>query len=163
MLGPEDHAEILLALSRYAAAIDLRRWELMDEVFLPEAEIYMNGAMLKPAARGVAVIRSSIECCNYTQHLNGTPLIEETAEGVTVMTQVRAWHRGGPDGAKTLEAVGRYLDLFVRTAAGWRIARRREEVPVFIGDETLFADAAPVLERMLAETARAFPGGPAAR
>jgi hypothetical protein len=156
MTRADDHAEILQVLSRYSLAIDLRRWEWMDEVFLPDAEIYMNGALLKPAFRGVAVIRSSIECCSFTQHLNGTTLISAAEGGLAVTTHVRAWHRSRADDRKVLEAIGGYEDLFVRTPAGWRIARRREEVPIFIGDTSLFDEAAPVLERMLAETAAEF-------
>jgi hypothetical protein len=156
-ISADDHAEILQVLSRHSQAMDLRRWELMDEVFLPDAEIYMNGTMLKPAARGVAAIRSSIECCSFTVHLNATTLIEPGRDGVVVTTNVRAWHRGRDDPSRALEAMGRYVDLFVRTADGWRITRREEQVPVFIGDEALFAEAAPMLARMIEETAAEFP------
>jgi hypothetical protein len=158
MLSADDQAEILQVLSRYCMAIDLRRWELMDKVFLPDAEIYMNGALLRPAARGVAVIRDSIECCSFTQHLIGSTLVETDGEHVTVTTQVRAWHRGGEGDRLVIEAMGRYVDRFVCTLEGWRIARREEIVPAFMGDEALFAAAAPTLERMFAETAAEFPG-----
>jgi hypothetical protein len=157
MLSADDHAEILQVLAKYCAAIDLRRWALMDEVFLPDADIYMNGELLKPAARGVAVIRDSIECCSFTQHLIGSTLVETDGERVTVTTQVRAWHRGGEGDKLVIEAMGHYRDRFVCAPQGWRIARREENVPVMMGDMPLFAAAAPTLERMFAETAAEFP------
>jgi hypothetical protein len=157
MINPRDLAEIMQVLSRYSMAMDLRRWELMDEVFLPDAEIVMNGAVLKPSYRGIAVIRNAIEFCSYTQHLNGTTLVEKAGDRVIVTTNVRAWHRGGENDGKSYEAIGRYVDLFVLTPKGWRIARRDEQIPIFIGDATLLDVVAPTLARMIEETAAEFP------
>jgi hypothetical protein len=157
MLSADDHVQITQVLNRYSMAMDLRRWELMDEVFLPEGEVVMNGTVLKPSRRGVAVIREFIERCSYTHHINSTTLVEVIGGEVVVTTNVRAWHRGGATDETVLEAIGRYVDRFVRTPQGWRIARREENVPIFLGDNSLFAGAAPMMERMIAESRAEFP------
>jgi hypothetical protein len=145
----DDVVAINAVLSRYSMAMDLRRWELMDDVFTPDGELFFNDVRLQPSARGVALIRASIECCSYTHHSNTTVMVEVDGDRASVVTNVRAWHRGGPNDDKVMEAIGRYYDDFVRTPAGWRIARRHEEIPVMTGDLDIFAEAAVTMDAIV--------------
>jgi SnoaL-like domain len=147
----DDVVAITGVLSRYSMAMDLRRWELMDDVFTPDGEIFFNDLRLQPSARGVALIRASIECCSYTHHANTTVMVELDGDRAAVVTNVRAWHRGGPNDDKEMEAIGRYLDDFVRTPSGWRISCRHEEIPVMKGDLDIFAEAAPGVQAIVEE------------
>ena len=150
----DDLADIHQLINRYSVAMDMRRWELFDDVFLPDAEIIINGSRFWPAWRGVALIREAIELCDYTQHINASTLVEfESEDRATGTTSVHAWHRSASDG-KTLENLGRYHDLYVRTPAGWRIARRDERVPITSsGEDTFFAPIGASFARLVAESA----------
>lgn len=138
----DDVVAIGAVLSRYSMAMDLRRWELMEEVFTPDAEIFFNDLRLQPSARGIAKIRGAIECCSYTHHSNTTVMIDVDGDKAAVVTNFQAWHRGGPNDDKVMVATGRYIDEFVRTPSGWRIASRREDAPIVTGDRTIFAEVA---------------------
>ena len=160
----DDVVAITAVLSRYSMAMDLRRWELMDEVFTADGELFFNELRLQPSARGVALIRASIECCSYTHHSNTTVMVDVDGDRASVVTNVRAWHRGGPNDDKVMEAIGRYYDDFVRTPSGWRIARRHEEIPVMTGDLDIFAQAAITVDSIVAgragKTRRSGQAGP---
>ena len=137
----DDVIAITGVLSRYSMAMDLRQWELMDQVFTPDGEVFFNDLRLQPSARGVALIRASIECCSYTHHANTTVMVDVDGDRAKAVTNVRAWHRGGPNDDKEMEAIGRYFDDFVRTPSGWRISCRHEVIPVMTGDLDIFAAA----------------------
>jgi hypothetical protein len=148
----DDVVAITAVLSRYSMAIDLRRWELMEDVFTPDGELFFNDLRLQPSSRGIAKIRTAIECCSYTQHSNTTVMIDVDGDRAAVVTNVRAWHRGGPNDDKVVEAIGRYIDDFVRTPSGWRIACRHLDIPISIGDLDLFAEAAKTTVSTLGES-----------
>jgi hypothetical protein len=147
----DDVIAITGVLSRYSMAMDLRRWELMDQVFTTDGEIFFNDLRVQPSARGVALIRASIECCSYTHHANTTVMVDVDGDRAKVVTNVRAWHRGGPSDDKKMEAIGRYFDDFVRTPSGWRISCRHEVIPVMTGDLDIFAEAAPRADSIVNE------------
>jgi hypothetical protein len=148
----DDVMTITAVLSRYSMAMDLRQWDLMDQVFTPDGEIFFNDLRLQPSARGVALIRASIECCSYTHHANTTVMVDVDGDRAKVVTNVRAWHRGGPNDDKEMEAIGRYFDDFVRTPSGWRISCRHEVIPVMTGDLDIFAEAAAKVDAIVKES-----------
>jgi hypothetical protein len=147
----DDVVAITAVLSRYSMAMDLRRWELMEDVFTPDGEIFFNDLRLQPSARGIALIRASIECCSYTHHSNTTMMVDVDGDRAAVVTNVRAWHQGGPNNENVMEAIGRYTDDFVRTPSGWRIACRHEDIPVVTGDLDIFAQAAGTIASIVGD------------
>jgi SnoaL-like domain len=153
----DDVVAITAVLSRYSMAMDLRRWELMDEVFTPDGEIFFNGRALHPSARGVALIRACVECCSYTHHDNTTVMVDLDGDRADVVTNVRAWHRGGPNDDKVMEAIGRYIDEFVRTPSGWRISSRHEEIEVMLGDLDIFDGAAEMMASVFGDAGAETP------
>ncbi|WP_409329655.1 nuclear transport factor 2 family protein [Trujillonella humicola] len=121
-----DRIEIGDLLARYSTALDAREWELLGEVFTPDATCDY-GTLGRP--RGVeeitALIRGTIGDLDATQHLVGNVVVrvdgdEASADCYLISQHVRA---GTPGGDHYLLG-GRYADHVVRTPAGWRIAHR---------------------------------------
>jgi 3-phenylpropionate/cinnamic acid dioxygenase small subunit len=122
----QDRIEIGELLARYSTALDGRDWDLLSEVFLPDAECDY-GTLGTP--RGVeeitSLVRGTIGDLDATQHLVGNVVVtvrgdEATADCYLISQHIR---RGTPGGDHYLLG-GRYSDRVVRTAAGWRIAHR---------------------------------------
>jgi len=146
---PGDIAAIAAVIHRYSQAMDYRDWALMDDVFLPDAEIAMGEVRFFGRAAGVEAIRACIECCSVTHHMNSNIVAAFDGDTAVVRNQFRAWHRGiGEKADQVFEGMGSYADRFVKTPVGWRIALREEQCPVSIGATDLFADAAPVWQRL---------------
>jgi 3-phenylpropionate/cinnamic acid dioxygenase small subunit len=121
-----DRVEISDLLARYSTALDSRDWELLAEVFLPDAACDY-GTLGNP--RGLAaitdLIRGTIGDLDATQHLVGNVVAavhgdEGTADCYLISQHIR---RGTPGGDHYFLG-GRYSDRVVRTPAGWRIAHR---------------------------------------
>ncbi len=121
-----DRIEIGELLARYSTALDSRDWDLLGEVFLPDAECDY-GSLGNP--HGVeeitALVRGTIADLDATQHLVGNVVVsvrgdEATAECYLISQHIR---QGTPGGDHYLLG-GRYTDRVVRTPAGWRIAHR---------------------------------------
>ena len=67
--------------------------------------------------------------------------------------------RPGTMGGDTLIVAGRYLDRFVRTADGWRIAQRRLEIGWTDGNPAVLARQARAQIRTTAAGRAARPAG----
>jgi 3-phenylpropionate/cinnamic acid dioxygenase small subunit len=113
-------------LARYSAALDQREWELLGEVFLPDATCDY-GALGHP--RGIAgitaLIRGTIGDLDATQHLVGNVVVRVDGDEATADCYLISQHiRAGTPGGDHYLLGGRYADRVVRTPAGWRIAHR---------------------------------------
>jgi 3-phenylpropionate/cinnamic acid dioxygenase small subunit len=117
-------------LTRYATAIDARDWELLDRVFLPDAEIDYTAS---GGVRGrYPEVRTWLERAlgqfAMSQHLIANPAVElsgDRARARSLLYNPMGVRR--EDGSLHLFFVGgSYEDELVRTPAGWRIARRVE-------------------------------------
>ena len=142
----EDLAGISAVINLYSRAMDTRHFELMEQVFTPQAVIVLGAMQFRSRERGVAAIRACIDCCSLTHHMNSN--IEAQIEGdrAEVRSCFRAWHQGwGAHAHEIFEALGTYEDRFVRSAAGWRIAQRVESSPVLLGRMSFFEAAASQL------------------
>lgn len=126
-----DRAAIQDLLIRYAAAIDSEEWELLDSVFLPDAEIdYTTSGGIKgryPEVR--AWLEKVLPSFEVKQHLLANTTLQLEGDRATSRTYFyNPMGAPGPDGAVQLFFVGGYYnDELVRTSEGWRIARRFEE------------------------------------
>ena len=125
-----DHVEITQVLARYAAAIDRRDFDLLREVFTPDAAIEYaveRGTKLTLSAM-VEWLRGALCMFRVTQHALAIPIIELDGDVARTVTYVTAMHVQSPlDGSSDVYVIlhGAYTDRFVRTAAGWRIVERR--------------------------------------
>lgn len=144
-LAPLDRAAIEDLLVRYAFAIDLREWAELREVFTDDAAIvYSGGAQQHTGIDAiVSFFRRTAGRVAATQHLLHPSRIRatgpETAEGLTHVTAHHVRHgspRPAPASA-TFTVTGTYADRYTKTAAGWRISRRRLDLVTSVGDPSM--------------------------
>ena len=128
-----DRLAIDRLLALYCHAIDLHRWDDLDEVFLPDSVIDYT-VFGGPRGRYDPEIRdfliAALPPFAYAQHIVSTSVIDldgDRATGRTVCTNPMGQRL--PDGTlrHVLNALW-YVDTFVRTEQGWRIAERTEEI-----------------------------------
>jgi hypothetical protein len=124
-----DRTEILAGLAAYCRLADLNRPEEQTAVFVDDCRAsYGAGRWIDGRDALTAALRRSLAAYAATSHLLGGAEVEFTGDDrAAVQTVVHAWHRradGGPD----VVLYGRYVDEWVRTAQGWRIAVREFRV-----------------------------------
>ncbi len=120
----QDRQEIMDLTIAYTWALDMREFELLRNIFLPEAT-----ALLVDERIGVDSIiervRSALEPLDASHHLIGNHQVTVDGDRATCRCYLQAQHvRQGTQGGSNYIFAGRYEDNLVRTAAGWRIARR---------------------------------------
>jgi hypothetical protein len=141
-----DHVEITQVLARYASAIDRRDFDLLREVFTPDASIdyAVEGGTKLSLPEMIEWLRGALRMFRVTQHALAMPIIDLDGDSARSVTYVTATHVQSPlDGSGDVYAVlhGAYTDRLVRTAAGWRIAERRLDNWYTRGDFLAPADA----------------------
>jgi len=133
-----DRAEIQDVIVRYGWAIDTKDWDLLDTCFTADAEVDYSsnpGGKKGPYTQIRSWLEKMISAFPVTQHLMSNIAVELDGDRATTRTMVT-----NPQGAATREGPlhffyvgGRYDDDFVRTADGWKIARRVETTLWFEG------------------------------
>lgn len=126
--APRDRLDIADLLARYCVALDSRDWGLLGQVFTEDATAeYGRAGSPRGLPAIVEVVRASLEPLDASQHFIGTSLIEATGtDGATGRTYVIAHHvKNDTPGGGVFTIGGTYVDRFVRTRDGWRIADRR--------------------------------------
>lgn len=137
MLDPQeisDRLELIDLMVRYSHAVDTRAWDSFDDIFTPDATIDYTafGGPRGTVPEITAYLAETLAGFPAFQHLVSNPMLDidgDTATGRTMCFNPMAVAR--PDGEKggpRMFFCGLwYLDRFVRTADGWRIAERSEE------------------------------------
>ncbi|GAA5099789.1 nuclear transport factor 2 family protein [Nocardia iowensis] len=123
-----DRLEIEDLMVRYSHAVDTRQWDLLDEIFTPDARI--DYTALGGAAGGLAEIKLFLATVmpNFPayQHLVGNLSIQIDGDTATARTMC-----DNPilvPGEQNLMLCGVwYLDTLVRVDDRWRIRERVEE------------------------------------
>ena len=135
MSSSRDVDDIIATLVRYTTAIDGKYWDLLDEVFTPDAVgVYGDHTYVGRAhIRGYIVNR--LQPVGATQHLLGNYVVDVTDTSAMSTCYFRAWHCGaGPQEGNWFEGIGVYRDQLVRTEGGWRIACRDLDLLARAGD-----------------------------
>jgi hypothetical protein len=126
-----DRIEINDLLIRYTRAIDQKDWELLDTVFTPDAEVdYVSSGGIKASYPEVRVwLEKVLALFPVTVHYVTNSEVTLQGDRAAARTAVyNPMFLGNADGSRHHFAVGAYyVDELVRTEAGWRIAKRREE------------------------------------
>jgi 3-phenylpropionate/cinnamic acid dioxygenase small subunit len=119
-----DREEIRALVVRYAHAVDQRAWDEVAGCFTPDATAdyaWFSGSL----ADLLPKIRAGLEGFDMTMHFVGNHLAELRGNEASAETYALCVHCGTRNGAlREVTVALRYLDRLVRTAAGWRIARR---------------------------------------
>ena len=126
-----DRIEINDLLIRYTKAIDQKDWKLLDTVFTPDAEAdYVSSGGIKGSYPEVrAWLAKALAIFPTTVHYVTNSEVTLAGDRATARTAVyNPMFFKNPDGSLHHFAVGAwYVDELVRTKAGWRIAKRRED------------------------------------
>ena len=126
-----DRIEINDLLIRYTKAIDQKDWKLLDTVFTPDAEVdYVSSGGIKGSyAEARAWLEKALAIFPVTVHYVTNS--EVTLQGDRAASRTAVYNPmffKNKDESLHHFAVGAfYVDELVRTKAGWRIAKRREE------------------------------------
>jgi hypothetical protein len=130
-----DRLEIQDLFARYSFAIDERDWDALDRVFTADAAIDYSetGGAKGSLAEIKAWLPGALERFPIFQHLVATTKLDIAGDSATSRTILFNPMVYQPDGGE--EQPGQvffiglwYRDRLVRTAEGWRIAERYEEI-----------------------------------
>lgn len=123
-----EKLEIQEVLVRYARALDERKPELFDDVFLADAELDYRaaGGICGDPGAWQEWVHGTMSRFDSWQHLLTNFVIEVAGDRATAFTRCYNPLQGQtPDGGSFVLHVGcNYDDQLVRTGDGWRIAKR---------------------------------------
>lgn len=123
-----DRIEIDQVVQRYFRSMDTWDYELLDDVFTPDAVLRYE-ALAGADTRYREMIprfREFNSHFSFMQHLGGQLLIDLEGDEARTWISLRALHVQTPleGGSNRWVVYGVYRDRLARTAAGWRIAER---------------------------------------
>jgi 3-phenylpropionate/cinnamic acid dioxygenase small subunit len=125
MTEPEDRQNISELLLRYATGIDRRDWPLFRTVFTDDCELdYGVIGRWKGVDEVTDFMERTHALLGHTMHRLSNMAITVDGDRGAARTYLDGLMMA-PDNKSGVNAVGFYDDEIVRTADGWRIARRR--------------------------------------
>ncbi len=120
-----DREDITDVLVRYATGIDRRDWPLFRTVFTDDCVLdYGEIATWNGVDAVTEFMDQSHAMAGHTMHRLSNHAIAVDGDTATARTYIDGLIMA-QDNSSGVNAVGYYDDELVRTAAGWRIARRR--------------------------------------
>jgi hypothetical protein len=165
----EDELSIRDLANRYARMVDRRDWSEIPRVFTPDCELSGQGYLMRGHAELNAGLRK-IDMFSATLHcvLNQVTCLDgDTGTGEFYCV---ANHIHERDGVQYKLDMGiRYEDRYVRTADGWRLAKRtlnliwQQDLPLDLSLAALAQPAGKPASKAAARPARKSAKRPAAR
>lgn len=125
-----DRLEIADLLVRYCEAVDGRDWDALDELFTADAHVDLTATGGRAGDLGAtkAFLAAALAGFAATQHMLGTGRVEVYGDTARARTPCHNPLVVDTPGGRQLWLVGLwYVDELVRTPAGWRLRRRRQE------------------------------------
>jgi hypothetical protein len=138
-LSPEDYIEILQLQSHYPRDVDAGSVRDASWMFARDARAVIAGApMTKPEDfknfYSTLVAPDGQARKGGNRHFNTSPIIiglpDGTARGSSLMLGVSTKEKGG---RPTVDLIGKYEDVYVKTPEGWRIKERIWRSDDFVG------------------------------
>jgi hypothetical protein len=131
-----DREDIVQLVNLYGFAMDTQRWDLFDRIFTEDCDAdYGASSHWTDRARFKQDFGSFHEGFDATQHVMTNHLVTvagDTAAAHTYGSWRLVRHAAGDP--PVWDGTGYYDDQLVRTAAGWRIARRVCRVVFWTGN-----------------------------
>ena len=125
MTEREDRQDISDLLIRYATGIDRRDWPLFRTVFTDDCELDYGVVGTWKGLDAVAEFMEQVHAmAGHTLHRLSNEVIAVDGDSAQARTYIDGLIMMA-DNASGVNAIGFYDDDIVRTADGWRIARRR--------------------------------------
>jgi len=118
-MSTEDMVALQQLLARYAHLVDDGDFERLREIFTTDVEFDASAYGMPPLTGIDAVVQSYVDSRHPVAHHVTNPLVIAHDDGtVNMRSKVISLLMGGLCGS------GTYDDVCVKTADGWRIARR---------------------------------------
>ena len=126
----DEHADrhaIEELLDRYATIIDARQWELLTEIFLPDAvlDYSSSGGEPGPLHSVAGWIEKGLSLFASSQHMITNKEIEVSGDRAT--SRALFFNPLVTQEGSVLFVGGAYNDKWIRTPVGWRIVDRVQE------------------------------------
>jgi 3-phenylpropionate/cinnamic acid dioxygenase small subunit len=140
-----DREAIRALQTRYALALDSKDWDLLRTCFTENAVADYGALAAVNEGREAIVERClrALDGLDSSQHLLGNHWVEVDGDTARAGCYLHAQHHlVSPSGLNTFVVGGTYRDEIVRTAEGWRIARRTLEASWLDGNAGIFDEAA---------------------
>lgn len=118
-LNAGDRLALHELTARYAYMIDTRDWPGLAEIFTDDAVFTID--VSRQHLRGVAAIihyMGEVARHPVAHHITNVFIDESSDEGIVVQSRLLGVGENGR------VSTGHYRDVVVKTAAGWRVARR---------------------------------------
>jgi hypothetical protein len=124
-----DRFEIQDLLVRYSHAIDTRQWDLLDDVFTPDAVIdyTATGGPRGTLGETKEFLSTVLDRFPAYQHLLGNVALEFDGDSATGRTMCHNPMLPPGEQSGVLYVGLWYVDRFARVDGAWRIAERVEE------------------------------------
>lgn len=122
MLTPADRAEIEQVIATYGHVVDDDAWDRAELVFADDF-VFDFSQFGRPDLHGVEELRAALRGRKVYSHHSTNVVIQEVDDNTA---RVRSKFIGFPNEGPPIS--GDYRDVFVRTAEGWRLSRRRSSV-----------------------------------
>ena len=123
-----DHIEIDRVLQRYFRSMDTWDYDLLEEVFTPDAVLHYEAleGSRTTYPEMIPSFREFNRHFSFMQHVGNQLLIDLDGDEARSTSGLRALHvQTARDGSENRWVIyGTYGDLHRRTPAGWRIAER---------------------------------------
>jgi len=130
-LSIEDRLEIEETMARYAWAMADKDWDAWRATLTEGATVDYTtaGGVAGTADEALEWLKGALGAFDVTASMIGNVVVEAAdGDSATLRSLYRMVMRLGGDEPTYLEASGWYRDRFERTASGWRIADRFEQM-----------------------------------
>lgn len=131
-----DRGDIIQLINLYGLAMDSQRWDLFDRIFTEDVDAdYGPTSHWTDLASFKRDFGSFHELFDATQHVMTNHLVTVSGDSANSLTY-GMWRlvRHAAGDPPVWDGTGWYDDNWVRTAAGWRIFRRRIGVIFWTGN-----------------------------
>ncbi len=119
--------EIEDLILEYAIALDRKDYDLLDNIFTPDAHVeYLGIGDCHGCDAVKGLVTGVLEQCAETQHMLSNIRIKLNGDTATASCYLQAIHVGkGDHEGQLLTIWGEYLDELILTDSGWRISKRQ--------------------------------------
>ncbi len=121
----DDRTAITDLTIDYCWTLDLRQFEHLREIFLPDGSFDVGGTVFSGIDAIIGKISSALNPMDESHHLISNHQIRVDGDSATSRCYLQAQHvRKAAVGGKNFIIAGRYEDRLRRTPDGWRIEYR---------------------------------------
>lgn len=121
-----DREQITDVLIRYATGIDTKDWELFRTCFTSDVRADYGSIGVWSDVDGITEYMTAAHAeLSATKHMMSNFVIAVDGDHASAVSYVHAVLVATREPPNWVDAVGHYVDEFVRTADGWRIRERK--------------------------------------